>query len=58
MGVNWSIELISWALEYYTNAPLWTFYATDFLNATYGVLIFILFVCNKKTLNKLQKRCV
>ncbi|XP_049819491.1 G-protein coupled receptor Mth2 isoform X6 [Aethina tumida] len=56
MGVNWSLETISWALETFATVPKEIFYVTDFCNAIYGLLIFLIFVCKKRTWKILKKR--
>ncbi|KAF5272758.1 hypothetical protein FQA39_LY07785 [Lamprigera yunnana] len=49
MGVNWSMEIITWAIDWQVeNVPAAVWYVTDFCNAAFGVVIFIIFVCNKK----------
>lgn len=56
MGVNWSMEVISWAIEWkLTTVPKEVFIVTDFCNALYGVFIFFIFVCNKEKQKKIQK---
>lgn len=56
MGVNWSMEIISWAVEWkLKTVPKEIFIVTDFCNALYGVFIFLIFVCNKEKQKKLQK---
>lgn len=57
MGINWTMEVISWAVEWQlgSNVPEELFYATDFCNACYGVIIFIIFVCNKEKRRRLRK---
>ncbi|XP_060521056.1 G-protein coupled receptor Mth2-like isoform X2 [Cylas formicarius] len=57
MGVNWSMEIISWAVNWSTgNTYTAVWYLTDFCNAAYGVFIFFIFVFKKKIWNLLQKR--
>lgn len=56
MGVNWSMEVISWAVEWkLKTVPKEAFIVTDFCNALYGVFIFFIFVCNKEKQKKIQK---
>ncbi|XP_025197944.1 G-protein coupled receptor Mth2-like isoform X2 [Melanaphis sacchari] len=54
MGVNWLMEIISWALGSDGPAILW--YITDIGNCLQGVLIFLIFVCKKRVLNLLNKK--
>lgn len=54
MGVNWSAEIISWAVDSKTSESLW--YVTDIGNALQGVLIFLIFVCKKRVLVLLNKK--
>ncbi|KAL1517939.1 hypothetical protein ABEB36_001635 [Hypothenemus hampei] len=57
MGVNWSTEVISWLVNWKTgNKIQYIWYATDFVNAVYGLLIFFIFVFKKKTWTLLQRR--
>lgn len=60
MGVNWSMEIVSWAVIWANNneTPDEIWYLTDFCNALYGVFIFFIFVFKKKTWNSLKKRLV
>jgi hypothetical protein len=44
MGVNWIMEVISWA----AGGPEYLWYFTDLGNILQGVLIFIIFVCKQK----------
>lgn len=56
MGVNWSMEVVSWAVEWkLSTVPTQVWIVTDFCNALYGVFIFIIFVCNKEKFKRLQK---
>lgn len=56
MGVNWSMEIISWAVNWQVgHVPPAVWYITDFCNALYGVFIFFIFVF-KKNIWKLLKR--
>ncbi|KAF5272748.1 hypothetical protein FQA39_LY07775 [Lamprigera yunnana] len=57
MGVNWIMEIISWAVNWQIGSvarPVW--YLTDFCNAVYGVIIFFIFVCNKRIWMILKNR--
>ncbi|XP_066147745.1 probable G-protein coupled receptor Mth-like 10 isoform X11 [Euwallacea fornicatus] len=57
MGVNWSMEVISWAINWRTaNELQYIWYVTDTFNAIYGVFIFFIFVFKKKIWSLLQKR--
>ena len=44
MGVNWIMEVISWA----AGGPEYLWYITDLGNILQGVLIFIIFVCKQR----------
>ncbi|KAF2899563.1 hypothetical protein ILUMI_06613 [Ignelater luminosus] len=58
MGINWSVEIINWVLEWQVgNLPPAVWYLTDFCNAAYGVIIFFVFVFKKSIWNSLKKRC-
>ena len=52
MGVNWSMEVISWKLE--NLKYLW--YITDFMNTIQGVFIFLIFVCKANIRKMMLKR--
>lgn len=52
MGVNWAMELISWA----AGGPDYLWYLTDLGNSLQGVLIFIIFVWKRKILRLLMRR--
>ncbi|XP_022917482.1 G-protein coupled receptor Mth2-like isoform X16 [Onthophagus taurus] len=57
MGVNWSMEVISWLVQWQSNnVPTYIWYITDFCNAMYGVLIFFIFVFKKNIWIMLKKR--
>ncbi|XP_018567322.1 probable G-protein coupled receptor Mth-like 10 isoform X8 [Anoplophora glabripennis] len=57
MGINWTMEVISWAIEWRTkDIPSYIWYLTDFCNAMYGVFIFFIFVFKKKIWRSLKKR--
>ncbi|XP_019762778.1 G-protein coupled receptor Mth2 isoform X4 [Dendroctonus ponderosae] len=57
MGVNWSMEVISWLVNWNTKSEYqYIWYATDFFNAVYGVFIFFIFVFKKKIWTLLQRR--
>lgn len=55
MGVNWSAEIISWALDPNGTGSVW--YVTDIGNSLQGVLIFFIFVCKTRVLRLLNKKC-
>lgn len=55
MGVNWSAEIISWALD--SNGTEFVWYVTDIGNSLQGVLIFFIFVCKTRVLRLLNKKC-
>ncbi|PSN29392.1 G-protein coupled receptor Mth2 [Blattella germanica] len=52
MGVNWIMEVISWA----AGGPSYLWYITDLGNTLQGVLIFIIFVWKKKIGRLLARR--
>ncbi|KAF2899564.1 hypothetical protein ILUMI_06614 [Ignelater luminosus] len=57
MGINWSVEIISWILNWQVqNVPPAVWYLTDFCNAAYGVVIFFIFVFKKSIWKLLKKR--
>jgi G protein-coupled receptor Mth (Methuselah protein) len=56
MGVNWSMEIISWAVIWSGKAPDAIWYLTDFCNAIYGVFIFFIFVFKRSIWKLLKKR--
>ncbi|XP_056629654.1 G-protein coupled receptor Mth2-like isoform X3 [Diorhabda sublineata] len=57
MGINWIMELISWTVEkLLRDTPTFIWYLSDFTNAMYGVLIFVIFVFKKKIWQSLKKR--
>lgn len=59
MGVNWSIEIITWVIEWKLGqVPPAVFYFTDFCNACYGVFIFFMFVFKKNIWNSLKRRYI
>ncbi|XP_018302659.1 G-protein coupled receptor Mth2 [Mycetomoellerius zeteki] len=53
MGINWSMEIISWLI---TSAPPYVWYLTDLTNTLQGLIIFIIFVWKKKIKRLLLKR--
>lgn len=54
MGINWTVDVISWALEWGLD---WNYlYLADFCNAVYGVFIFFIFVFKKNIWRLLKKR--
>lgn len=58
MGMNWSLELISWIVEWCLGDKKldWIWYPTDFCNTIYGIFIFIIFVCKRTVWIKLLQR--
>lgn len=57
MGINWSMEVISWVILWQCHEmPTYVWYLTDFTNAAYGVLIFLIFVFKKNVWVQLKKR--
>ncbi|XP_015514294.1 G-protein coupled receptor Mth isoform X3 [Neodiprion lecontei] len=52
MGINWSMEIISWAYK----SPEYLWYITDLANTLQGVIIFIIFVWKEKIKRLLIKR--
>ncbi|CAG0920470.1 unnamed protein product [Notodromas monacha] len=50
MGVGWITEVISWKL-----GPEEIWYVTDIVNALTGILVFLVFICRRKTLEDLNK---
>ncbi|XP_046681532.1 G-protein coupled receptor Mth2-like [Homalodisca vitripennis] len=54
MGINWVMELVSFAV----GGPKSLWFVTDLGNTLQGLLIFIIFVCKRRILGKLnQKLC-
>ena len=53
MGINWSMEIISWILD---DKPTYVFYITDIANTLQGLIIFIIFVWKEKIKRLLLKR--
>lgn len=54
MGINWAMELVSFALE----GPKYIWFVTDFGNTLQGLLIFLIFVWKRRILRLLnQKLC-
>ncbi|XP_028048142.1 G-protein coupled receptor Mth2 isoform X3 [Monomorium pharaonis] len=53
MGINWSMEIISWLFE---KAPPYVWYLTDLTNTLQGLIIFIIFVWKEKIKRLLLKR--
>lgn len=53
MGINWSMEIISWLCK---DAPDYIWYITDLANTLQGVIIFIIFVWKDKIKRLLLKR--
>lgn len=59
MGVNWSMEIISWFIDWQAGElPPAIWYLTDFCNALYGVFIFFIFVVKRTIWNLLKRRLV
>ncbi|XP_072397059.1 G-protein coupled receptor Mth2-like isoform X9 [Diabrotica undecimpunctata] len=57
MGINWITELVSWAVDLiFSDTPAFVWYITDFTNAMYGLLIFLIFVFKKKIWRSLKKK--
>ncbi|XP_058800351.1 G-protein coupled receptor Mth2-like isoform X4 [Phymastichus coffea] len=54
MGINWSMEIISWMFE--DILPKYVWYLTDLTNTLQGVIIFIIFVWKDKIRRLLMKR--
>ncbi|XP_028981831.1 G-protein coupled receptor Mth2 [Diachasma alloeum] len=54
MGINWSMEIISWLLN--KDTPQYVWYLTDLANTLQGVIIFIIFVWKDKIRRLLMKR--
>ncbi|XP_065077551.1 G-protein coupled receptor Mth2-like [Ochlerotatus camptorhynchus] len=52
MGVTWTFEIVSWAME----NNIWLFYVTDICNCLLGVMIFFLFVWKQKVRKLVAKR--
>ncbi|XP_076682631.1 G-protein coupled receptor Mth2 isoform X3 [Andrena cerasifolii] len=53
MGINWSMEIISWL---FNNSPKYLWYLTDLTNTLQGVIIFLIFVWKGKIRLLLLKR--
>ncbi|KYM98041.1 G-protein coupled receptor Mth2 [Cyphomyrmex costatus] len=53
MGINWSMEIISWL---FTSSPSYIWYLTDLTNTLQGLIIFIIFVWKEKIKRLLLKR--
>lgn len=53
MGINWSMEIVSW---YFDKAPRDLWYLTDLFNTLQGFTIFLIFVCKKKIKRLLLKK--
>ncbi|XP_011636121.1 G-protein coupled receptor Mth2-like isoform X2 [Pogonomyrmex barbatus] len=53
MGINWSMEIISWLFK---NEPRYLWYLTDLTNTLQGLIIFIIFVWKEKIKRLLLKR--
>lgn len=55
MGLNWLAEVFSWMFEDYLPSYVW--FILDLGNALQGVFIFIIFVCKKRVLKLVIKKC-
>ncbi|XP_017794200.1 PREDICTED: G-protein coupled receptor Mth2-like [Habropoda laboriosa] len=53
MGINWSMEIISWLCN---NSPTYIWYLTDLTNTLQGVIIFLIFVWKDKIRRLLVKK--
>ncbi|XP_011172428.2 G-protein coupled receptor Mth2 isoform X1 [Solenopsis invicta] len=53
MGINWSMEIISWLFE---KVPAYVWYISDLTNTLQGLIIFIIFVWKEKIKRLLLKR--
>lgn len=53
MGINWSMEIISWIFR---DTPKYVWYITDLGNTLQGLIIFIIFVWKDKIKRLLLKR--
>lgn len=53
MGINWSMEIISWLCK---DTPQYVWYITDLANTLQGLIIFIIFVWKDKIKRLLLKR--
>lgn len=54
MGVNWTVELLSFAV----GGSNWYWIIVDISNIGLGVFVFLIFVWKKKVRNLVQKRYV
>lgn len=54
MGVNWTVELLSFAV----GGSNWYWIITDISNIGLGIFVFLIFVWKKKVRNLVQKRYV
>ncbi|XP_050546749.1 uncharacterized protein LOC126908587 isoform X2 [Daktulosphaira vitifoliae] len=54
MGLNWLTDIFSWASG--QHHPIWRL--TDIGNASQGLLIFYIFVCNKKVMKLIKKNFI
>ncbi|ODM91368.1 G-protein coupled receptor Mth [Orchesella cincta] len=55
MGLSWIFELISWVVSKEDSGGHWIWTIFDVYNMLSAILIFILFVCQRKTLSLLQE---
>ncbi|XP_018567276.1 uncharacterized protein LOC108907922 [Anoplophora glabripennis] len=64
MGINWSLEIVSWAVEMRQAErdphadTFFIWYISDFCNAIYGLIIFLIFVYRKEVWRSFKKRVV
>ncbi|KAK5640089.1 hypothetical protein RI129_010900 [Pyrocoelia pectoralis] len=57
MGVNWTMDIIAWAVDWQVDRiPHAIWYVTEFCNAAFGLVIFLIFVCKKSIWNLLKRR--
>ena len=57
MGIPWAMEIISWATtEVYGESYEKFFFMSDLWNCAQGIIIFIIFVCNRRVMKILAAR--
>jgi len=56
MGITWVLEIMSWIDIGADIVSQFIWYPADIVNALQGLIIFIIFVCRKKTLQTLLKQ--
>lgn len=57
MGINWTMDIIAWAVDWQVDRiPHAIWYVTEFCNAAFGLVIFLIFVCKKTIWNLLKRR--